>query len=77
MRATVEEACASDLRVTILVGAAAHRGGGMTPDELIALANRAACRAKSGGRNAVAVSPPGDPVAEAERLLLDALDGML
>ena len=77
MRATVEEACASDLRVTISVGAVAHRGGGVTPDELIALADRAAYRAKFSGRNAVAVPPPADPVGEAERFLLDALDGPL
>jgi len=77
MRATVEAACAADLRVTISVGVAAHRGGGMTPDELIALADRAAYRAKFSGRNAVAVPAPADPVAEAERLLLDALDGTL
>ena len=75
MRAFVEEACASDLGVTISVGAVAHRGGGMTPDELIALADRAAYRAKLSGRNAVEVPPPADPVGEAERLLLDALDG--
>jgi len=77
MRATVEEACASDLRVTISVGAVAHRGAGVTPDELIALADRAAYRAKFSGRNAVAVPPPADPVGEAERFLLDALDGPL
>jgi diguanylate cyclase (GGDEF)-like protein len=77
MRAVVEEACASDLSVTISVGAVAHRGVGMTPDELIALADRAAYRAKFSGRNAVAVPPPADPVGEAERLLLDALDGTL
>jgi diguanylate cyclase (GGDEF)-like protein len=58
MRALVEERCASDLRVTISVGAVAHRGGAMTPDELIALADRAAYRAKFSGRNAVAVPPP-------------------
>ena len=75
MRAFVEEACASDLGVTISVGAVVHRGGGMTPDELIALADRAAYRAKLSGRNAVEVPPPADPVGEAERLLLDALDG--
>jgi diguanylate cyclase (GGDEF)-like protein len=56
-RAHVEEACAADLRVTISVGAVAHRGEGMTPDELIALADRAAYRAKSGGRNSVAIAP--------------------
>jgi diguanylate cyclase (GGDEF)-like protein len=77
MRAVVEETCASDLRVTVSVGAVAHRGEGMTPDELIALADRAAYRAKFSGRNAVAVPPPADPVGEAERLLLDALDGTL
>lgn len=77
LRAAVEEACAPDTRATVSVGAVAHRGGGMTPDELIALADRAAYRAKSSGRNAVAVPPPAAPVGEAERFLLDALDGTL
>lgn len=57
LRAFVEEAGAADLRLTISVGAVAHRGGGMTPDELIAVADRAAHRAKVSGRNAVAVPP--------------------
>jgi diguanylate cyclase (GGDEF)-like protein len=60
-------------RITVSVGAAAHRGGETTPDELLALADRAAYRAKFSGRNSVAVPPEGNPVHEAERVLLDAL----
>jgi hypothetical protein len=43
-------------------------------DELLTLADRAANRSKFCGRNSVAVPPEGDPVHEAERVLLDALD---
>ena len=59
--------------MTVSVGVAAHRGGNLTAEELVALADRAAYRAKFSGRNAVAVPPDGDPVQEAERVLLDAL----
>jgi diguanylate cyclase (GGDEF)-like protein len=72
IRALVEQD-AFERRVTVSVGVAAHRGEGTTPEELIALADRAAYRAKFSGRNAVAVPPSGDPVHEAERVLLDAL----
>ena len=60
--------------ITVSIGVAAHRGGEHSPDELVALADRAAYRAKFSGRNTVAVPPSGDPVHEAERVLLDALD---
>jgi diguanylate cyclase (GGDEF)-like protein len=61
--------------VTVSVGVAPLGGGAATPDELVALADRAAYRAKFSGRNAVAVPPEdGDPVSEAERILLDTLD---
>jgi diguanylate cyclase (GGDEF)-like protein len=70
VRALVEESTrGSDAPVTVSVGVVAHEGTGTTPDELIALADRAAYRAKWSGRNAVAVPPEGDPVGEAERLL--------
>jgi diguanylate cyclase (GGDEF)-like protein len=62
-------------RITVSIGVASHRGVGITSDELIALADRAAYRAKFSGRNTVAVPPSGDPVHEAERVLLDALGG--
>ncbi|MGH3024614.1 MAG: diguanylate cyclase [Gaiellaceae bacterium] len=76
MRAVVEESTrATDVPVTVSVGAVAHRGAGATADALIALADRAAYRAKFSGRNAVAVPPADDAVAEAERLLLDASPG--
>jgi diguanylate cyclase (GGDEF)-like protein len=65
---------AAEPRITVSIGVAAHRGGRLTPDELVALADRAAYRAKFSGRNTVAVPPSGDPVHEAERVLLDALD---
>ncbi|MGH2994898.1 MAG: GGDEF domain-containing protein [Gaiellaceae bacterium] len=74
VRALVElETRAADVPVTVSLGTAAHRGRGTTPDELIALADRAAYRAKFSGRNAVAVPPEGDAVGEAERALLEAL----
>ena len=76
IRALVESSTRdADVRVTVSVGVAAHRGGGLVPDDLIALADRAAYRAKFSGRNAVAIPPEGDPVDEAERVLLDALRG--
>ena len=62
-------------RISVSIGVSAHRGGDITPDEQIALADRAAYRAKFSGRNTVAVPPSGDPVHEAERVLLDALGG--
>jgi len=75
IRSLVElETRAADVPVTVSLGTAAHRGRGTTPDELIALADRAAYRAKFSGRNAVAVPPEGDAVGEAERALLEALD---
>jgi hypothetical protein len=46
-----------------------------TPFFLAPIRDRAAYRAKFSGRNAVAVPPAGDPVSEAERVLLDTLDG--
>ena len=74
VRAAVErDASAAGVPFTVSVGAAAHTGAGTTPEELIALADRAVYRAKFSGRNAVAVPPEGDPVDEAERILLDAL----
>jgi diguanylate cyclase (GGDEF)-like protein len=72
IRSLVEESKVAP-RVTVSVGVAAHRGDTATPEELLALADRAAYRAKFSGRNTVAVPPDGDPVHEAERVLLDAL----
>jgi diguanylate cyclase (GGDEF)-like protein len=71
IRAFVERS-SSDPAVTVSVGVATHTGGGTTPDALVALADRAAYRAKFSGRNSVAVPPEGDPVDEAERVLHDA-----
>jgi hypothetical protein len=59
----------------VSIGVATQVGGEGTPDELVALADRAAYRAKFSGRNSVAVPPEGDPVHEPERVLLDALEG--
>jgi diguanylate cyclase (GGDEF)-like protein len=73
VRALVEEATrATSVPVTVSVGVVAHRGGGTTPDGLIALADEAAYRAKWSGRNAVAVQPAPGPVDEAERILAEA-----
>jgi diguanylate cyclase (GGDEF)-like protein len=74
IRVLVEES-ASQPSITVSVGVAAHPGGTATAEDLLALADRAAYRAKFSGRNAVAVPPAGDPVSEAERVLLDTLDG--
>ncbi len=65
----------SEPRITVSIGVATLLGGEATPDELVALADRAAYQAKFSGRNSVAVPPEGDPVHEAELVLLDALDG--
>jgi PleD family two-component response regulator len=71
----VEASCVdSAFALTVSVGVAVHRGGGTTPEGLLALADRAAYRAKFSGRNAVAVAPEGDPVGEAERVLHEALE---
>jgi diguanylate cyclase (GGDEF)-like protein len=72
IRSLVEQS-STEPRVTVSVGVAAHRGGEIAPDDLVALADRAAYRAKFSGRNMVAMPPSGDPVHEAERVLLDAL----
>jgi diguanylate cyclase (GGDEF)-like protein len=69
------ESMAGEPRVTVSIGVATQQAGELAPDELIALADRAAYRAKFSGRNSVAVPPAGDPVYEAERVLLDALEG--
>jgi diguanylate cyclase (GGDEF)-like protein len=70
---TLVEQNTAEPRITVSVGVAAHRSGETTSDELLALADRAAYRAKFSGRNSVAVPPEGNPVQEAERVLLDAL----
>ena len=59
------------LQLTVSVGVASARTG-TTAEELIALADRAAYRAKSSGRNAVA-TPPDGPVEAAERALAEAV----
>jgi diguanylate cyclase (GGDEF)-like protein len=69
---TFVERSSTDPKVTVSVGVAAHSGGEATPEALVALADRAAYRAKFSGRNSVAVPPEGDPVDEAERVLFDA-----
>lgn len=75
IRTAVEDAGREAFALTVSIGVAVHRGGGTTGARLVALADRAAYRAKFSGRNAVAVPPDGDPVGEAERLLLDVIDG--
>jgi diguanylate cyclase (GGDEF)-like protein len=73
IRALVER-IAGEPRVTVSIGVATQQGGGTTSEELLALADRAAYRAKFSGRHSVAVPPDGDPVHEAEWVLLEALD---
>ena len=57
---------------TVSIGAVTVVNAGVTADELVTLADRAAYRAKFSGRNAVATAPGGDPVVEAERVLAQA-----
>ncbi len=75
VRATAEKMGAEQkIQLTVSVGVASTAGLGPDPDSatLLALADRAAYRAKFSGRNAVAIAPVGDPVDEAERLLAAA-----
>jgi diguanylate cyclase (GGDEF)-like protein len=72
IRTFVEQA--AEPRMTVSVGVAAQQGSAAKADELIALADRAAYRAKFSGRNSVAVPPDGDPVDEAEQVLRNALE---
>jgi diguanylate cyclase (GGDEF)-like protein len=77
VRATVERMGAEQkMQLTVSVGVASVAGLGTEPNaaDLLALADRAAYRAKFSGRNAVATAPVGDPVVEAERLLADSAD---
>ena len=72
VRSTVERKGAEHkMQLTVSVGVASVAGLGTEPTaaDLLALADRAAYRAKFSGRNAVATAPVGDPVVEAERLL--------
>jgi diguanylate cyclase (GGDEF)-like protein len=73
IRSLVEE-MGGEPRITVSIGVATKEGGETMPEELVALADRAAYRAKFSGRNSVSVPPEGDPVHEAERVLLEALD---
>jgi diguanylate cyclase (GGDEF)-like protein len=73
IRTFVEQA--AEPRMTVSVGVAAQQGGAATADELIALADRAAYRAKFSGRNSVAGPLDGAAVQEAEQVLLEALGG--
>jgi diguanylate cyclase len=74
VRALVEETSHDDVPVTVSIGAVAHRGGGVSAEELLAAADRAAYQAKASGRNAIAAGPARGPVEEAERLLADVAD---
>ncbi|MGH3042386.1 MAG: diguanylate cyclase [Gaiellaceae bacterium] len=74
MRALVEETTReAEVHVTVSIGAVAHRGAGVSAEDLIAVADRAAYQAKASGRNAIAAAPPIDPVEQAERILRDSL----
>jgi diguanylate cyclase (GGDEF)-like protein len=75
VRALVEESTQGEsVAVTVSIGAVSHRGVGVTADELLSVADRAAYQAKASGRNAIASAPALGPVEEAERLLADAAD---
>jgi len=71
IRADVEASgTGAGLALTVSIGVAGLETG-TTAEGLVLEADRAAYRAKSGGRNAVALPPP-DPVGEAERFLSEA-----
>ena len=71
IRADVEAAGkGAGIALTVSIGVA-QTDERTTAEELVTRADRAAYRAKSGGRNIVAL-PPSDPVGEAERLLFEA-----
>ena len=71
IRADVEASgTGAGLALTVSIGVAGLETG-TTAEGLVLGADRAAYRAKSGGRNAVALPPP-DPVGEAERFLSEA-----
>ena len=73
VRSTVEESTrGGDAPVTVSIGAVSHRGAGVSAEQLLAVADRAAYEAKASGRNAIAAAPPIGPVQEAERILADA-----
>ncbi len=75
VRALVEESTQGEsVAVTVSIGAVSHRGVGVTAEELLSVADRAAYQAKASGRNAIASAPALGPVEEAERLLADAAD---
>jgi diguanylate cyclase (GGDEF)-like protein len=75
VRAVVEESTlGGDVPVTVSIGAVSHRGAGISAEQLLAVADRAAYQAKASGRNAIAAAPAFGPVEEAERLLADAAD---
>jgi diguanylate cyclase (GGDEF)-like protein len=54
--------------VTVSVGAASFPANGSTPDELIAVADRALYRAKTGGRNASVIGAPGEAGRDAHAI---------
>ena len=75
VRAVVEESTlGGDVPVTVSIGAVSHHGAGISAEQLLAVADRAAYQAKASGRNAIAAVPAFGPVEEAERLLADAAD---
>jgi diguanylate cyclase (GGDEF)-like protein len=74
IRARVEESTrGGDVPVTVSIGVVSQRGAGITAEELLAIADRAAYEAKASGRNAIAAAPPVDPIEQAERILADSL----
>ena len=75
VRALVEESTqGAGVAVTVSIGAVSHRGVGVTAEQLLSVADRAAYEAKASGRNAIASAPALGPVEEAERLLADAAE---
>lgn len=70
----VVHTAAGDVRLTVSLGLTIHEKGESDPDTLMKCADIALYRAKSGGRNRVAVNPPGNGGTASEEQETDGPD---